>query len=159
MFREMRRIKRQVSQEDCLKILKEEKRAAFSVIGEDGYPYSLPVDFYYDEDDQAVYIHTASEGHKIDALKSNNKVCFTVWNQGFKKEGHWEWNATSVVIFGRASLVDDRQLLLNRLEKLAQKYFPTQEEIDKEMNSPAAGKVAMIKIEIDHMTGKLVSER
>ncbi len=159
MFREMRRIKRQVSQEDCLTILKEEKRAAFSVIGEDGYPYSLPVDFYYDEDDQAVYIHTASEGHKIDALKSNNKVCFTVWNQGFKKEGHWEWNATSVVIFGRASLVDDRQLLLNRLEKLAQKYFPTQEEIDKEMNSPAAGKVAMIKIEIDHMTGKLVSER
>ena len=39
MFREMRRFKQQVSQDECKKILKDEKRAAFSVIGDEGYPY------------------------------------------------------------------------------------------------------------------------
>lgn len=51
MFRPMRRIKQQVSDEECIRILKEEKRAALSVIGDDGYPYTVPIDFYYDESD------------------------------------------------------------------------------------------------------------
>ncbi len=108
MFREMRRAKQQVSLEDCKRILKEEKRAAFSVIGDDGYPYTIPVDFYYDEDDDRIYLHGANSGHKIDAIKRNDKVCFTVWDQGYKVEGHWEWNCTSVVVFGKATHLDDR---------------------------------------------------
>ena len=45
MFREMRRFKQQVSQDECKKILKDEKRAAFSVIGDEGYPYTIPIIF------------------------------------------------------------------------------------------------------------------
>ena len=97
MFREMRRFKQQVSQDECKKILKDEKRAAFSVIGDEGYPYTIPINFYYEEADHTIYFHGAREGHKMDAIQKCNKVCLTTWNQGFKKEGHWEWNATSVV--------------------------------------------------------------
>ena len=49
MFREMRRFKQQITTEECKKVLKEEKRAAFSVIGDEGYPYTIPISFYYDE--------------------------------------------------------------------------------------------------------------
>ena len=49
MFREMRRFKQQVSQDECKKILKDEKRAAFSVIGDEGYPYTIPINFYYED--------------------------------------------------------------------------------------------------------------
>ena len=84
MFRPMRRIKQQVSDEECIRILKEEKRAALSVIGGDGYPYTVPIDFYYDESDGRIYLHCAKTGHKIDAIKKCDKVCFTVWNQGYK---------------------------------------------------------------------------
>lgn len=90
MFRPMRRIKQQVSDEECIRILKEEKRAALSVIGDDGYPYTVPIDFYYDESDGRIYLHCAKTGHKIDAIKKCDKVCFTVWNQGYKTEGNWE---------------------------------------------------------------------
>lgn len=45
MFREMRRFKQQITTEECKKVLKEEKRAAFSVIGDDGYPYTIPINF------------------------------------------------------------------------------------------------------------------
>ena len=57
MFREMRRFKQQITTEECKKVLKEEKRAAFSVIGDDGYPYTIPINFYYDEADNIIYFH------------------------------------------------------------------------------------------------------
>ena len=71
MFREMRRFKQQVSQDECKKILKDEKRAAFSVIGDEGYPYTIPINFYYEEADHTIYFHGAREGHKMDAIQKD----------------------------------------------------------------------------------------
>lgn len=159
MFREMRRVKQQVSEEECKKILKEEKRAAFSVIGDDGYPYTVPINFFYDDTDNKIYFHGAKEGHKSDAVRQCDKVCFTVWNQGFKKEGHWEWNVTSVVVFGKVQLVTDVVVVEDRLRKLATKYYPTIDEVEKEMKGPSASRVQLFAIEMEHMTGKLVNEK
>lgn len=159
MFREMRRFKQQVSDDECKKILTEENRGTFSVIGDNGYPYTIPINFYYDETDHKIYFHGAKEGHKVDAINQCNKVCFTTWNQGFKKEGHWEWNVTSVVVFGRVALVTDRTVIEDRLRKLAIKYYPTEDEVEEEMSSSSADRVQMYAIEIEHMTGKLVNEK
>ncbi len=159
MFREMRRIKQQVSEEECKRVLKKEKRAALSVIGDDGYPYTVPVDFYYDEEDHCIYLHGAKAGHKIDAIKKCDKVCFATWNQGYKTEGNWEWNATSVVIFGRARFLDDRNLWEDKLRKMTIKYYPSLEEAEEEMQTPSIKAVQMIAIDIEHMTGKLVNEK
>lgn len=159
MFREMRRFKQQVSDVECRKTLKEENRGVFSVIGDNGYPYAIPINFYYDEIDNKIYFHGAKEGHKVDAINQCNKVCFTVWNQGFKKEGHWEWNVTSVVVFGKVKLVTDKTVAEDRLRKLAIKYYPTEDEVEEEMNSFSTDRVQMYAIEIEHMTGKLVNEK
>jgi len=159
MFRPMRRVRQQVSEEECKRILKEEKRAAFSVIGEDGYPYTVPVDFYYDEEENRIYMHGARTGHKIDAIRKCNKVCFTTWNQGYKTEGSWEWNATSVVVFGKAILLEDRSVWEDKLRKMTIKYYPSVEEAEAEMKTPSVQVVQMIAIDIAHMTGKLVNER
>ncbi len=159
MFRKMRRFKQQVTEEECKLILKEEKRAAFSVIGEDGYPYTIPVNFYFDEEKNKIYLHGAKEGHKIDAIKNCNKVCFTTWNQGFKKEGHWEWNATSVIAFGTVEFVTDLEEIKSSLLNLAYKYYPTKVEAEGEMTEGALRRVQVLAINIDHMTGKLVNEK
>ena len=45
MFREMRRYKQAVTEETCAEILKTEKRGVLSVIGDEGYPYAVPLDF------------------------------------------------------------------------------------------------------------------
>ena len=159
MFREMRRFKQQVSDDECKKILTEENRGTFSVIGDNGYPYTIPINFYYDETDHKIYFHGAKEGQKVDAINQCNKVCFTTWNQGFKKEGHWEWNVTSVVVFGRVALVTDRTVIEDRLRKLAIKYYPTEDEVEEEMSSSSADRVQLYAIEIEHMTGKFVNEK
>lgn len=159
MFRKMRRLKQQVSDAECRKILTEEKRAAFSVIGENGYPYTVPVNFYFDENDHCIYLHGAGEGHKIDAIRACNKVCLTTWNQGFKKDDAWEWNATSVVVFGKVKFMEDQKNIIDKLRKLAAKYYPTLEDVEAEISSPAFNHVQMLAIEIEHMTGKLVNEK
>ncbi len=159
MFRKMRRYKQQVSDIACKKILTEEKRAAFSVIGENGYPYTIPINFYYDENDTCIYFHGASEGHKIDAIKNCDKVCLTTWNKGFKKDGAWELNVTSVIVFGKVKFIDDKTIIEEKLRKMATKYYPNQEEVEKGMTSSSFSHVQMFALDIEHMTGKLVNEK
>ena len=159
MFRRMRRAGQQVSEDACKAVLEQEKRAAFSVIGDDGYPYTVPIDFYYDGQENKIYFHGAKEGHKADAIRRCDKVCFAVWNQGFKKEGRWEWNATSVVVFGRVKLVTDPAVKEEKLRSLASKYYPTADEVEKEMTGPGFGQAQLFAIEVEQMTGKLVNER
>ncbi len=158
MFRPMRRFKQAVPEAECKKILTEEKRAAFSVIGDEGYPYTIPINYYYDEEENRIYFHGAREGHKVSAIKSCDKVCFTTWNTGFKKEGCWEWNVTSVIVFGRAKLIEDRNLTEDKARKLALKYYPTAEEVEEEL-AHGIDRVQLFAIDIEHMTGKLVNEK
>lgn len=157
-FRPMRRIRQKVTREECIEILTREKRAALSVIGENGYPYTIPIDFYYDASDDVVYFHCAKEGHKIDAIQKNSRVCFTTWNTGFQKEDDWAFNVTSVVVFGTAELVEDEPQTAEKIRKLAMKYYPTIEEVDNEMEK-AINRAQLVAIHIDHMTGKLVNEK
>ncbi len=158
MFRGMRRFKQAVSEEECKKVLTEAKRAAFSVIGDNGYPYSIPINFYYDEKDNRIYFHGAKEGHKVDAIRKCDKVCFTTWNTGYREEGHWEWNVTSVIIFGRAKMIEDRYIKMDKLRRLALKYFPTPEEAEEDLVR-GIDRAQLFAIDIEHMTGKLVKEK
>ena len=157
-FRKMRRTKQEISKEECFNILRSEKRGVLAVIGDGGYPYAIPLNFYFDEKEEKVYFHCAKEGHKLDAIKNCDKVCFTVWNQGEQKDGDWSYYVTSVVIMGRAELVTDETVTYEKARELGRKYFPTEEEVTKELEN-AVKRVQMVGISIDHMTGKYVHER
>ena len=59
MFREMRRKKQEITKEECNNVLVKEKRGALAVIGDDGYPYTIPLNFYFDEKSEKIYFHAA----------------------------------------------------------------------------------------------------
>lgn len=157
MFRSMRRFKQQVGDDVCRKLLKEEKRAALAVNGDDGYPYALPVNYYYDEAADKIYFHGAKAGYKYDCMKRDNKVCFTVWNTGFQKPGEWPYHVTSVIVFGTVRFIEDPGETEVRCRELGLKYFPTAEEVESDIGKHIKH-VQMFEITIDHMTGKLVKE-
>lgn len=158
MFRKMRRFKQAVSKEECINILNTEKRGVLSVIGDNGYPYSIPMDFYYDENENKIYFHSAKEGHKIDSIKTCGKACFTTWNKGFQREGDWAWYVTSIVAMGKAELVNDDNIVYEKIRKLGLKYYPSAEEVDVEIKKDIH-RVQIIALAIEHMTGKLVHEK
>lgn len=158
MFREIRRVKNQISQEAAKNLLRNNKRAAFSVIGDEGYPYTVPIDFYYDEDENKIYFHSAKKGHKIDAILANDKVCFTTWDDGYLEEGDWAYYVSSCVVFGRAHLVEDVDVAVEKIRKFALKYYPTKEEVEEEIQKDFKA-VQMIVIDIEHISGKKIHEK
>lgn len=79
MFRKMRRKKQELTEKQCLDILRRAKTATLALSGDDGYPYSVPMNFVYE--DGKIYFHGAKEGHKIDAIKNNPKVSMSIIDQ------------------------------------------------------------------------------
>ena len=75
----MRRSKQALPEEECLRILACGYRGFLSVIGDGGYPYTVPINFVFE--DGKLYFHCAKEGHKLDALRACDKACFTVLDE------------------------------------------------------------------------------
>ena len=157
MFRPMRRFKQQLTEAECKEILNNEKRGVLSLLGDDGYPYGLPISHLYSEKDGKIYFHCSREGHKIDAIKNCNKASFCVYDSGFRKDGEWALNIKSVIVFGKIDLVTDEDLTREICTKLAQKFTDDEEYLEKELKN-ALSRVQCLEFELEHMTGKLVNE-
>ena len=157
MFREMRRFKQQISKEECFRILKEQPRGIMSMHGDDGYPYGVPMNHWYSEEDGKLYFHGAKEGHKIDSIKRDDKVSYCVYDQGFRREGEWALNISSVVLFGRIRIVEDEDKKREICTNLCRKFTDDEEYLKKEMAN-AFPRVCCLELEIEHMSGKLVNE-
>ena len=158
MFRQLRRFKQQVSKEKCVEILKNEWRGVLAVLGDDGYPYTVPLDFFYDESDGKIYFHGAKEGHKVDSIKKYDKASFCVMDAGFKKDGDWALNITSVVAFGRIKIVEDEAKIKEKVCALGLKYHPTAQSVETEWEN-AKTRVLCLEMTIEHLTGKIVNEK
>ena len=157
MFRDLARIKQKLSPEECIEILKHEPRGVLSLLGDEGYPYGMPMNHWYCPEDGKLYFHGGKKGHKIDALKANSKASFCVMDKGFKKEGEWALNIKSVIAFGKVQLVTDIKKAKEICTGLVQKFTDDQEYLEKELTNSLAN-VQCFEFTIEHMTGKLVNE-
>lgn len=157
MFREMRRFKQQIPEEECVEVLKSTKRGVLSLTGDDGYPYGLPIDHWYCEEDGNIYFHGAKEGHKIDAIKQSDKVSFCTYDEGYRREGEWALNIRSVIVFGRISLVKDEDLARKICTELTRKFTDDEEYLQHELTH-AFPRVQCLRLVPEHITGKLVNE-
>lgn len=157
MFRDMRRKKQQLSQEECKAILKNEKRGVLAVMGDEDYPYALPINFIYDENENKIYFHGSKSGHKIDSLKKHCKVSFCVYDEGFRREGEWSLNIKSVIAFGRMNFVEGDENNAAVCRSLGYKFTDDTEYIEKEISTYLKN-AQCLELTIEHMTGKIVNE-
>ena len=154
MFREMRRKAQKLAQSECETILKNVTSGVLGVFGDDGYPYTVPVSHVYY--DGKIAFHCAKEGHKIDAIRRNEKVSFCVIAQDKVIPKERTTDYISVIAFGRARIVDYeaelRQIATLIGEKFSPDYF---QECMKETDEVTVAKrMYCVEISIDHMTGK-----
>ena len=157
MFREMLRIKQALPKEECIAILKSEPRGVLSVLGDGDYPYGMPVNHFYCEDDGKIYFHGGKRGHKIDAIRRHNKVSFCVHDEGYRKDGEWALNIKSVIVFGCVEIVEDQDWAMEVSRRLSRKFTQDEAYIDREIALSGAGTLVLC-LTPEHMTGKLVNE-
>lgn len=157
MFRPMRRRKQQLSDEDCIAILEKEPRGILSVLGDDGYPYGIPMNHWYCEADGKLYFHGAKTGHKIDAISQCDKVSYCVHDEGYREDGQWPLHIKSVVVFGRIQPVKDAEKELEICTHLCQKFTDDKTYLEHELQHSRPN-VLCLALTPEHMTGKLVKE-
>ena len=158
MFREIRRKKKQIDTQSAESLLEQGRRGVLAVNGDEGYPYAIPINYFYDRENQKIYFHGARAGHKIDALKACDKVCFTVYGNETIKEDAWAPFWQSTVVFGRCHLMEAGADSNAILKRFAMKYYPNEQLADEEIVKSGKA-VQLFEIEIEHLRGKEVQER
>ena len=157
MFREMIRKKRQLPQAECVEILKTQLRGVLSVLGDDDYPYGMPMNHYYCEEDGKLYFHGGQTGHKIDAMKRHDKASFCVYDEGFREDGDWALNIRSVIVFGRIEFITDQETVYRISEELSRKFTDDDAYIQREIER-SGPRTLLFALVPEYMTGKLVKE-
>lgn len=157
MFRDMRRAGQRLSDEETLNVLKSTKRGVLSMTGDNGWPYGVYLNPFYNDADGKIYFHGSKIGHKIDSLRKDNRVSFTVIDDGVKDEPGWAMTFRSVVVFGRIEIVSDHDFAIEICRRLAKRFNPSESDIEDEIR--LAGKaVEVLALVPERITGKRVHE-
>ena len=157
MFRELLRKKQQLSTVECIEVLTNETRGVLSVIGDDEYPYGVPLNHFYNIDDGCIYFHCGKIGHKLESIKRNDKVSFCVYDKGYKENDDWAFSVKSVIVFGRVDLIEDINFVTDITRKLCYKFTQDEEYIAEEIRKYVANTL-LIKLTPEHICGKIVKE-
>lgn len=156
MFREMRRNKQQLSPEESIKILQRATSGVLAVIGDGGYPYAVPLSYVYH--DNAIFFHGATSGHKLDAIRQNEKFSFCVIDQDEVIPEKLTSAYRSVIVFGKAHILENEAEIREVAQILGQKYSPGMDElIDTEIKI-YMHHMTVVRLDIEHMTGKIGKE-
>ena len=159
MFRPIRRKKKEMDLDAAKELLQCSRRGVLAVNGDDGYPYAVPINYFYDRNAGKIYFHVARAGYKVDALRASDIVCFTVYgNETIKEEEAWAPFVQSAVVFGRCHLLEEGTEATEILKKIARKYYPNEQLIDEEIERSGKA-VQLFEIDIEHISGKEIQEK
>ncbi len=147
----MRRKLQQLPPEECERILREGKTAVLALAGDDGYPYAVPVNYVYDGG--KIYFHCAKTGHKLDALRRCERVSVCVVDRDDVAPERLATDYMSVVVFGRARILEDDEEIYRAVEVFGLKYNPDREAVAREIRREW-GALCCVEVTVDHMTGK-----
>lgn len=158
MFRDMRRRNCALSTETAEKILRDGDFGVLALSGDDGYPYAVPINYAFA--DGKIYFHSAKTGHKLDAMRNNDKASFCVVARHDVIAEEFTTYFVSAIAFGRIKIIEDNDVTEKRhaLELLADKYSASAsvELRDKEIARVNAVSIPVMTIE--HLTGKAARE-
>lgn len=157
MFRPMRREKQQMLREECVALLQREKRGVLSLLGDNGYPYGVPMDYFYCPEEGRLYFHSSKQGHKADAIRRCDKASFCLHDEGYREGEAWPLHFKSVIVFGRIRVVEDDEKVREVLQSLTRK-FTADEVYIKELIARAAANAMCFALEIEHISGKRITE-
>ncbi len=154
-FRAMRRKTQELDHESTAEILKRGTSGVLAVAGDDGYPYAVPLSYAYDEDGNRFIFHSATKGHKIDALLREPKASFCVIDHDDVKPEEFTTYFRSAIAFGQVRMLEDDDEKREAAQLLSRRYAP-----DMPLESETAEierfwkALRMFELRIEHLTGK-----
>ena len=151
-FRAMRRKRQQLSEEESVAILKKATAGTLALLGDNDYPYAVPLSYVYHEG--RIYFHSALAGHKVDAIRKCDKASFCVIEQDDVQPEKYTTFFRSVIAFGRIHIIEDEHEKLETARMLGNRYNPNHDEALQKEIEGGLSRMLMIRFDIEHLTGK-----
>jgi hypothetical protein len=151
MFREMRRIRQQLTQEESISILLKCSNGVLACLGDEGYPYAVPLNYVYLEG--KIYFHSALSGHKVDSLKKYNKVSFAVVAEDNIVREKYTSHFLSVIVFGKIRIAETKERV-RAFTALVEKYASDRPDEEKNYQINTCVRSSVYVIDIEHISGK-----
>ena len=151
IMREMRRKDKEIGTDEAISLLTKCEYGVLSTAGNDGQPYGVPLNYAYK--DNCIYFHCALTGHKIDNIAANPNVSFCAVGDTKILPSEFSTEYVSAVAFGVASEVQGSERY-NALVLLLEKFSPEFIEEGKKYIEKLDKVTKVIKIEIEHISGK-----
>lgn len=152
MFREMRRKRQKLTDEQTYEIIRSTADCVMGVIGDGGYPYTVPVNHVLVGN--KLYFHSAKDGHKIDAIKNDPKVSFTFTEKNDVMSREFTTYFRSAQIFGKAYIVEDEDERQKAFKALCEKFCSSDMDRYEEIMSKEAKDALIVCAEIEMACGK-----
>ena len=151
-FRAMRRKRQQFSEEESVAILKKATAGTLALLGDNDYPYAVPLSYVYQEG--RIYFHSALAGHKVDAIRKCDKASFCVIEKDDVQPEKYTTFFRSVIAFGRIHIIEDEYEKLETARMLGNRYNPNHDEALQKEFEGGLSRMLMIRFDIEHLTGK-----
>lgn len=152
MFREVRRKDRILESESAIRLLECGEYGFLAMSGTDGYAYGIPINFV--KEGNSIYFHCAQEGYKLECLRQNPKVCFTVVGNTQVMPEKFSTGYESVIAFGRMSLDLPEEERGHALRLLIDKYSSDFREIGEKYIEKSFQRTNILRLDIEHISGK-----
>ena len=146
MFKPIRKKINEIDRTATEALLTSNRRGILAMNGVNGYPYAIPINYFYDNETQKIYFHGAKAGHKVDG------------DEHIDESEPWAPYVQSAVVFGRCRLLEAGPESIARLKEFAMKYYPDEILADEQIARNGRA-TQMFEITIEHMSGKQVQEK
>lgn len=97
-------------------------------------------------------------GYKIDCINKDNRATFVTFGNEVLTEDGWSYKVSSAIAYGKIELIEDREETLKFVKELAMKYYTSEKEVD-EVIKRSGSAVLVYRLNIEHLTGKIVHEK
>jgi len=148
----MRRNEKEISDKTEIESIIKRSVVCRLAMADGKWPYVVPLCFGYK--DNALFFHSAQEGYKLEVLKKNNRVCFEFdidrKTKPSEKPCEWAMQYQSVIGFGRATVLEDRESKMEGLDIIFRQYSRKNAEYPE----ASLESTAVIKVDIEQMTAK-----
>ena len=123
-----------------------------ATVGADGWPYAVPVNHVLAGD--VLYIHCATEGHKLENIAHEERVSFCAVASARVLPASLSTLYESAIVFGRAALVTDPSEKRRGLELLAVRFCGALTPEAEKTIATSASRTAVVRIRIERIAGK-----
>jgi nitroimidazol reductase NimA-like FMN-containing flavoprotein (pyridoxamine 5'-phosphate oxidase superfamily) len=154
----MRRKEREIKDKRTMDDLVAKRPFVTIAMCKDDEPYIVTVNHAYDPSSKGLYFHCANTGKKLDMLESNPRVIAQVLDDRGYVRDECDYDYLTVNLEGFAKKVVSEEEKIHALDLLLSKFEPGLDAEDarkKFIKQASFGKVAIYRIDISSMTGKM----